>query len=167
MLVPQAVAQEPAPVSPLRMAQAYYQRGLKEVDEGNVKIAEAAFTKALEYQPRHSGAQYQLGQLRIHADQIEARGREKRFNLLQVKEINVDGASLEESLLAVKLAIQAADEKVDAPVFLIQDPEKKLQAVEISFQLKGVPARAALDFIAKQANARVRFDSHAIIVSPM
>ena len=53
-----------------------------------------------------------------------------------------------------------------SPNFIIQDPQNKLANAKITLNLKNLPASAVIKYLLTQANARARYDEHAVVIEP-
>ena len=143
-----------------------YQAGMVAVQEGDIVAAETAFRGALKLRPTYADARYQLTELKNQREAIVARGRAKKLSQYTLDQVNFDKAELSEALAALGIMVEEKSEKKFAPNFIVQDPANKLGDTIVTLQVKGVPASAALDMLVKQANARVKYEEHAIIVKP-
>jgi hypothetical protein len=50
--------------------------------------------------------------------------------------------------------------------FILQDPKNALAEAKITLVLKNTPARGVLQYLLAQANAKARYDEHAIVIMP-
>lgn len=153
-------AAEPAPAPA-----SAYQQGLMAVAAGDPAKAEACFTKALQQDPNNANARYQLIEVRKNAESIAAKGRASKFGAVMIPNIQLDGATLEESLTVLGKMVTRESKDQVTPNFVTDDPQAKLASKTITLKLSNVPARAALDYILSQVGAKARFDEHAIVVS--
>lgn len=158
-----AVAQSPA--SSASSAETEYRKGAAAEKAGNPDAARQAYTRALQLDPRHAHARYSLGQLKINAGAIAAKGREVQFAALPVADYRVSDLTLKEALAVLAQRIESTGKEV-APNFIIADPSRKLDAARITLSLKNVPAGGILRHILSQAGAKERYDEHAIVLSP-
>jgi hypothetical protein len=78
----------------------------------------------------------------------------------------LDGASVQEALAALGSSIEKESKGGITPNFVIEDPAGKLADKKLSVQLKAVPAKAVLDYLLVEANAKARFDEHAVVIIP-
>ena len=143
-----------------------YQAGMVAVQEGDIVAAETAFRGALKLRPTYADARYQLTELKNQRTAIVSRGRAKKLSEYTLDQVNFDKAELSEALAALGIMVEEKSGKKFAPNFIVQDPANKLGDTIVTLQVKGVPASAALDMLVKQANARVKYEEHAIIVKP-
>lgn len=150
-----------------QQAQQFYQQGISQEQAGNVEAARSAYTQALRLNPHLADARFRLGQLKMDRGQLAAKAREKKFGNIVIPEMNLDGATLTESLEALRITMEKVSNGEVAPNFVLKDPDRKLEKTSVSFQLKSVPAKAILDYILTQGNARAIFDEHAVVIQPL
>jgi len=143
-----------------------YQAGMTAVKEGDIQAAETAFRGALKLRPTFADARYQLTELKTQREAIVARGRATKLSKYTLDQVNFDKAELSEALAALGIMVEEKSEKKFSPNFIVQDPANKLGETIVTLQVKGVPATAVLDMLVKQANARVKYEEHAIIIKP-
>lgn len=155
-----------APATPRQMADAYYAQGMAAEKAGDVAAAGEAFGAALRVNPQHANARYRLGQLRLNAASIAARGRENKIGGVMIPEIILDEATVSETIEHLGKLIERQSEGETAPNFVVQDPKGLLRERKITLQLKNVPASAVLQYVTTQANAKIRYDEHAVVIEP-
>ena len=161
----QASAQT-AVASPAPGADAFYRQGLAAEKAGDPDAARTAYAEALRLQPGHANARYRLGELKLHAPAIAAKGREAKFGAVLVPEFKVDDASLKECLDALEMMVSKESKESVSPNFIIQDTKDQLSAARISLNLKKVPASGVLRYLLEQSGAKARYDEHAIVITP-
>jgi len=161
LLISLANAQQPA-----GQADALYRRGQAAEKAGDPAAAEKAYTEALRANPNHANARFSLGQLKIHAGSIAAKGREAKLGAVMIPEFKLDEASLQEALDALGLLIEKQSQDALAPNFIIQDPENRFASTRIALNLKNTPAKAVIQYLMEQASAKIRYDEHATVVAP-
>lgn len=157
---------EPAPPTQAQVANAYYNRGIAAEKAGDVVGARTAYTKALQANPRHANCRYRLRQLELYKDSIARKGREKQFDKVTIPVIQIDGATLEESLNALSKMIAKESQGKVAANFIIQDPKGQFAKSKINLNLKALPASALIKYMLTQANAKARYDEHAVVIMP-
>lgn len=160
-LVSQVLAQSPALV-----AESLYQKGLAAEKAGDPAAAKGFYTDALKADPKNPNARYSLGQLKLTSGSIAAKGREAKFGAVAIPVIQLDGATLKESLDALGAIIEKQSKEEVTPNFVIEDPKGLLADRKISLSLKNMPAQAVMKYLLDQTGAKVRYDEHAIVVSP-
>jgi tetratricopeptide (TPR) repeat protein len=155
-----------AEVTPAQLSEQYYRQGLAAEKAGDPVKALKAFENALKVNPQNANARYRLGQVRLNSGTIAAKGREMKFGAVMVPKIELDGATLRETLDFLTLVIERESDGAVAPNFIIQDRTGKLEDAKISLQLKNVPVKAVMEYVTAQAGAKVRFDEHAEVLTP-
>ncbi|MGC4013033.1 MAG: tetratricopeptide repeat protein [Luteolibacter sp.] len=165
-----AIAAEPAPpaapAAPPPAKLSPYAEGMAAVAAGDPKLAESCFTKALQQDPNNANARYQLGEVRKNASSIASKGRENKFGGVMIEKIQLDKATLQESLDYLASLVSKASKDQVASNFILEDPKNALGTKEVTLKLNNVPAKAVLQYILTQVDGRARFDEHAIVVSP-
>ena len=157
---------EPTAPSPAQLADAYYAKGIAAEKDGDVEAARLAYTKALQANPDLANCRYRLNQLKLDAPMIAAKGRQVKLSKVTIPAFQLDGATLQESLDALNLVLNKESKGQATPNFVIQDPQKKLGTVKITLNLKNLPASAVIQYLMSQANAKARYDEHAIVIEP-
>ncbi len=160
VLAPLAFAQTPT-------AEAYFKQGQLAEQAGDPIAAKQAYTSALKADPNSAKARYSLGQLKINSKAIAAKGREAKFGAVVVPLFQLDGATLQEALDALGIMVEKQSKDEVAPNFIVQDPKGELKDAKITMNLKNMPARGVIKYITDQARAKVRYDEHAIVVTPV
>ena len=164
VLVSMASAQTPAPAP---SADAFYRQGQAAEKAGDPAAAQKAYLEALKLDPGHANARYSLGQLKLTAGSIAAKGHEAKFGAVMIPEFRLDAASLQESLDALRIIIEKQTKQEMTPNFIIQDPKNLLAAAKITLNLKKLPAKGVMQYLMEQAGAKARYDEHAIVITPM
>jgi len=164
-LVSQASAQAPAPPT-APQAEVLYRQGLAAEKAGDPVAAQKAYAAALKADPKHANARYSLGQLKLNAGSISAKGREAKFGTVMVPVFNLDAATLQEALDALQVIVIKESKQQVTPNFIIQDPRKELAEVKITLKLKSMPAKAVMQYLMEQSGAKARYDEHAIVITP-
>jgi tetratricopeptide (TPR) repeat protein len=152
--------------SPAELADRFYNQGIAAEKAGDPETAKEAFNQALALNPNHAHARYRLGQVRVNAGAIAARGREAKFGEVMIPKIEVDGATLQETIDLLAIVVERESKGKVTPNFVMQDPTGKLSDAKITLKLNNVPARAVMHYMTTQAGAKVKFEEHAIVVSP-
>jgi hypothetical protein len=142
----------------------YFRKGLAAEKAGDPVTASAAYQAALHLLPGHVNARYRAGQVKIEAGSIRSSATEAKIGNVKIPAYRIEKASVSEAIAALGIAIEKASDEEITPNFIIQDPKGKLADIEISMQLKNVPAKTILDYIHGQANTQARFDKHAVVI---
>jgi tetratricopeptide (TPR) repeat protein len=152
--------------TPAQSAEALYRQGQAAEQAGDPEAARKAYTGALQANPGHAHARYSLGQLKITAPALAAKGREAKFGAVMIPEIKLDQAPFKDSLEALQVMVEKQSNEKVTPNFVIQDSKEVLSGTKITLVLKNTPAKAVLQYILEQAGAKARHDEHAIVVTP-
>lgn len=163
VLVSYATAQTPTQIN---QAEALYRQGVAAEEAGDPAAARQAYLAALKENPRHANAEYKLGQLKITYASIAAKGREAKFGAVMVPEFKLDQATFKEALDALQMIIEKQSKDEVMTTFIIQDAKGGLASTKITLVLKNTPARGVLQHLLEQANAKARYDEHAIVITP-
>jgi tetratricopeptide (TPR) repeat protein len=160
-LVSQVLAQPPA-----QQAEALYQKGLAAEKAGDPAAARDFYKGALKLDPKNANAIYSLGQLKLTAPAIASKGREAKFGAVVIPVFQLDQATLQEALTGLGLIIEKESKGEVTPNFVIEDPKAVLASQKISLNLKNMPAKAVLKYLTDQTGGKVRYDEHAVVISP-
>lgn len=152
--------------TPAQRAELLFRQGQAAERAGDPVAARQAYTGALQADPGHAHARYSLGQLKLTAPAIAAKGREAKFGSVMVPELKLDQAPLKEALEALQLIVEKQSNGEIAPNFILQDPKQVLSGARINLMLRNTPAKAVLQYILEQSGAKARHDEHAIVITP-
>jgi tetratricopeptide (TPR) repeat protein len=157
---------EPATLPPAQQAGTYYAKGIAAEKAGDVEAARLAYTKALQLNPNFANCRYRLTELQLNRGAVAAKGREAKLDKVMVPVFQLDGATLQEALDALNLIIVKEAKGQVVANFVVQDPNKSLAAAKLTLNLKNLPASAVMKYLLAQANAKARYDEHAIVIEP-
>ncbi len=152
--------------TPAQLAQSLYQKGQAAEKSGDPVAAKDCYAQALKADPNNANARYSIGQLKLNSATIAAQGREAKFGAVMIPVFQLDGASLQEALDALSLIIEKQSKDTVTPNFVIEDPKGLLASQKISLNLKNMPSKAVMKYVMDSANAKARYDEHAVVVSP-
>jgi len=152
--------------NPAPNANTHYLNGIAAENAGDPAAAGEAYQMALRINPNHANARFRLGQLKINSAAIAAKGREAKIGGVMLPELRLEEATLRECLDALAVKIEKESKGEVIPNFIVQDPAEKLAAAKVSIQLKNVPTSAALKYILTEVGAKVKYDEHAVVISP-
>ena len=158
-LASQALAQSPPP-----SAESLYQKGLAAEKSGDPVAAANFYKNALKTNPNHANARYSIGQLKIHAPAIAAKGREEKFGAVMIPLFQLDQATIQEAITALGILIEKQSKSEVTPNFIIEDPKKILTDQKISLNLKNMPAKAVMKYLNEQTGTKARYDEHAVVI---
>lgn len=144
-----------------------YQQGVSALSDGNSRLAAECFREVLRVQPSHGNARYQLLSLSQKGPSLAAKVRKKKLTQIKIPKVNFDETSFTDALEALDIMIEKQTDGAFTPNFVIQDPHGLLDKRLVTIKLGAVPAHVVLDYMVKMANAKVRYDEHAIVLSPL
>lgn len=124
------------------------------------------YTEGLKRDPRNPNIIYSLGQLKLNAPAIASKGREAKSGAVVIPVFRLDQDTLQEALTGLGLIIEKESKGEVTPNFVIEDPKALLAGQKIPLNLKNMPAKAVLKYLTDQTGAKVRFDEHAVVISP-
>jgi tetratricopeptide (TPR) repeat protein len=148
-------------------SEAYYRKGLNLEKSGNPSAALTAYNAALRLNPQHANARYRAGQVKINAAAIQSSATEAKIGSVIIPTYQIEDATISEAISLLGLAIEKASNQEITPNLIVSDPNQKLTTRKITIQLKNVPVKAILDCIHNQAATKARFDTHAIVITPL
>jgi hypothetical protein len=146
---------------------ALYQQGVIALKDGDTQLASACFREVLVIQPSHGNARYQLLSLKDRKPKMAAKMRQRKLAQIKIPKVNFDESEFGEVIEALDILITKETKGGFAPNFVIQDPHGLLENKKITMKLGSVPANILLDYVLKMANAKVRYDEHAIVIAPI
>ncbi len=152
--------------SALQQAETAYAKGLAAEKLGDPEAARSHYASALKADPNHASARYSIGQLKLTASAIAAKGREAKFGEVLVPAFQLDNATLQEALQALSIIIEKQSKDTVAPNFVIEDPKNQFAERRITLNLKNLPAKGVLKYVTDQVAAKVRYDEHAVVLIP-
>ncbi len=152
--------------TPAQQAETAYAQGQAAEKAGDPRAARSFYTAALKVNPAHANARYSLGQLKLNAGSIAAKGREAKFGQVIVPVFQMDGASLQEALQALSTIIEKESKNEVSPNFVIEDPQGQFTTRKITLNLKNLPARGVMKYLTDQVSAKIRYDEHAVVLIP-
>jgi tetratricopeptide (TPR) repeat protein len=147
-------------------ANAHYQKGLAAEKASDPASAADHYRKALKLDPNHANARFSLGQLRITAGAMAAKGREEKFGSVIIPAFRLNDASLPEALSAFGLILERESNDEVAPNFVIHDPQNLLTNRKITLELKNMPSKGVMKYLLDQTRSKARYDEHAVVITP-
>jgi len=150
--------------TPAQQSAALYQKGQAAEKANDPDAAKDAYTQALKADPNNAHARYSLGQLKITAPALAAKGREEKFGSVMIPLYQLDNATLKEALDALTIMVEKESKDQVTPNFVIEDPKKLLADQKISMSLKNTPTRGIMKYLVDQTGAKVRYDEHAVVI---
>jgi len=161
--LPTTRAQQPEAV---KQANAAYFSAVAYETAGDPDAAKAAYEQALKLNPKHANARYRLGQLKVNYHQIIAKGQERKIGSIMIPEFKVDEAEFSEAVRALAIHIEKESKEEVTPNFIIQDPSNALAERKVTLKMKNAPSGEILNYMLDMAKAKVRYDKHAVVITP-
>ena len=146
---------------------ALYQQGVIALKDGDTQLATACFREVLVIQPSHGNARYQLLSLKDRKPNLAAKMRQRKLAQIKIPKVHFDESEFGEVIEALDILITKETKGGFAPNFVVQDPHGLLENKKITMKLGSVPANVLLDYVLKMANAKARYDEHAIVIAPL
>lgn len=151
-----------------RMAQAnsLYNQGLVAMRGGHYDLAQTSFREVLRLYPKHTQARRHLLHILQNRNSLEIGKRKAALKKVLVPAVDIDKATTGEALDVLAALVRRESKNEVNPNFIVQDPSGGFENRTVTLRLRGVPAETLLNYIADQVGARVRYDSHAIVLTP-
>lgn len=147
-------------------AEKYYQQGLAAERQGDPAAALAAYKAAVELNSNHTNARYRAGEVKTNPEAIKAAAKQAKVGSIMLPAYQIDDATVQDAIALLSTAIEKQQKEGDAAInFIVEDPKKKLEDVRINLNLKNIPVSAVLQYIHTQANTKIRYDEHAVVLS--
>lgn len=99
--------------------------------------------------------------------QARAAGMESLLARVSLPNLDFKETSFEDALAFLRAKSNGAATGAEKVNFVVEDPDGKLKDRQVKWlRLRNVPARAAVRYLMPMYGARVRYDAHAIVISP-
>ena len=143
-----------------------YQQGMFAMNEGKYDIAKMSFREALRNNPKHLLARQKLLYISKNRNSLDIQNRKNVLRRVIIPKVDLDKASLQESLDILAVQIERISQQKVTPNFIIQDPKGTFQNRKVTLRLNRIPAETTLRYIVEQVGAHIRYDNHAIVIIP-
>ena len=147
-------------------ARSLYQMGMVAINEGNFDLAKTSFKEVLKIYPNHPQARRQLIYISTNRNTLEIGRRKAALSKVIIPRANLDKATLEEALEMLAVQVERESNKKVLPNFIVQDPTGGFKGRTVTLRLSQIPAETMLRYIVEQVNGNIRFDNHAIVITP-
>ena len=147
-------------------ARSFYKMGLVAVDEGNFNLAKQSFREVLKLYPTHPQARRQLTHITSNRKTLEIGRRKATLKKVIIPKVNLEKQTLQDSLQMLTAQVERETQKKVKPNIIIQDPTGGFKGSSITLRLSRVPAETLLRYIVDQAGGNIRYDNHAIVITP-
>ncbi len=148
-------------------ADQFYQQGVTAMKAGQVETARTAFRNALQLNPGHPHARYQLLELQRSSGDVAAKARERRLAAVVIREVDFEDSTLSEVLEGLAQLVRKNTTDQYSPNFVVQDPSKQFAGKKINVQLRNVPASGVLKYALEQVHGIAKYDEHAVVIRPL
>lgn len=149
------------------LATKYFQQGEAAVTNGDFPAAKNAFKEVLKIYPSHPQTITKLTQIAAASKTFAKDQTVAKLKSVIIPKFDAEGISLREALDMLIIHIDQASEKKVVVNFFVNDPAKKLNTQKVTLNVSNMPADAILTYIAEQTRTRVKYDPHAIVLTPM
>lgn len=147
-------------------AEALYNQGRAAEAAGDAEKATTAYRDALKLNPNHANALFRLGEVKLNAKKMKTVALKTKIEAVVIPVYQIDDTPFQEAIDLLVIAVEKNSNGEITPNFVIEDPNKKLDNTKITMSLKNVPVKAILDYLTTQANTKVRYDEHAVVIIP-
>ncbi|MBK1855008.1 tetratricopeptide repeat protein [Verrucomicrobiaceae bacterium 5K15] len=154
------------PADRATQANTLYQQGVIAMRSGHYDAAASSFRQVLQLYPKHLKAKQNLLYILENKDALVLKKRKAALKTVIIPSVDFDKETVQESLTILASLISRESNKKVAPNFIVQDPKGQFENRSITLRLNNIPAETLLNYIVTQAGARVRYDAHAIVVTP-
>lgn len=147
-------------------ARAFYQQGVTAMKAGNISLAKENFRQVLRLYPGHPTAIRQLAYIESNHKELVRDKRERQLKAIIIPEINLEKTSLEDAVAVLFAQVKRESKGQVAPNIIIQERNSNLKNKNVTLELTRIPADTILRYIADQVGAKIRYDKHAIVLTP-
>jgi len=147
-------------------ARSFYKMGLIAVNEGNFNLAKQSFREVLKLYPTHPQARRQLTNITANRNTLEIGRRKATLKKVIIPQVNLEKETLREALDMLREQVKRESKGKVKPNFIVQDRTGGFKGRTVTLQLNRVPAETLLRYIVDQANGNIRYDNHAIVITP-
>jgi len=165
-LAPAQTGQSTTQNNRAEQASTLYQQGLVAMGEGKYDIAASLFREVIRLYPKHTQARRHLLHILNNRKTLEITKRKAALKKITIPSVDLDKATVQEALQVLSTIVERESKKTVTPNFIVQDPTNTFASSSVTLKLNRIPAETLLNYIVDQANARVRYDNHAIVISP-
>ena len=147
-------------------ARSFYQMGVTALNDGNYDLAKTSFEEVLRLYPTHPQARAKLIHITSNRSSLEIRKRKAALKRVMIPQVNLDKATIQEALDMLRVQVERESNKTVMPNFIVQDRTGGFKDRTVTLRLNRIPAETLLRYIVDQAGGNVRYDNHAIVITP-
>ena len=85
---------------------------------------------------------------------------------INIQSVDFEQLTIREALEILTIKIEHQTNKKITPNFIIRDLKGAFKNRTVTMQLNNLPANTLLEYIANQVGGSIRYDRHAIVISP-
>ena len=105
----------------------------------------------------------ELGTAQTSFNNIHPKYALKQIN---IQSVDFEQLTIREALEILTIKIKHQTNKKITPNFIIRDLKGAFKNRTVTMQLNNLPANTLLEYIANQVGGSIRYDRHAIVISP-
>ena len=150
----------------VQKAKSFYQMGLHAMNEGNFDLAKTSFKGVLKIYPHHPQARAKLIHISTNRNSLEIGRRKAALRMVIIPKVNLEKTTIQEALEMQAVQVERESKKKVTPNFIVQDPTGGFKGRSVTLRLNRIPAETLLKYIVDQAAGNVRYDNHAIVITP-
>lgn len=150
----------------MEQAQSLYNVGVIAMRKGDYETATTSFREVIRLYPKHTQARRNLLHILNNRKSLEVTKRKAALKKIIIPKVDIDKATVQEALEVLSVMIETESKKTVTPNFIVQDPTETFKGRSVTLRLNRIPAETLLNYIVDQTGGRVRYDNHAIIISP-
>ena len=150
----------------VQKAKSFYQMGLHAMNEGNFDLAKTSFKGVLKIYPHHPQARAKLIHISTNRNSLEIGRRKAALRMVIIPKVNLKKTTIQEALEMLAVQVERESKKKVTPNFIVQDPTGGFKGRSVTLRLNRIPAETLLKYIVDQAAGNVRYDNHAIVITP-
>lgn len=147
-------------------ARSLYQQGMIAMKEGKFDLAKMSFKEVLRIYPNHPQARGKLLYISNNRNSLDIKRRKDTLRKVTIPEVNLDKATVREALDFLTAVVERESKKTVTPNFIIQDPTGAFTNSRVTLRLNRIPAETLLRYIVGQAGGHIRYDNHAVVITP-
>ncbi|MBT8043737.1 MAG: hypothetical protein KJO79_02200 [Verrucomicrobiae bacterium] len=147
-------------------ARSLYHMGITAMNQGNFALAKTSFREVLRIYPNHPQARAKLIHLTANRNNLEISKRKAELRKVIIPKVDLDKASVKEALEMLGAQVERESKNKVTPNFIVQDPTGAFNGPTVTLRLNRIPAETLLRYIVDQVRGNIRYDNHAIVITP-
>lgn len=147
-------------------ARSLYQQGVIAMNQGKYELAQMSFKEVLRIYPKHTQARKHLIYISSNKKSLETKRRKVTLKRVMIPKVNFENATITEALNVLTVQVERASKGKVTPNFIVQDSNGAFKNSRVNLRLNNIPAETLLRYIVDQTGGNVRYDKHAIVITP-